>query len=187
MHSLSTRSNALVMTSLSFLAVLQAICIIYGWLNYTVAKPEANLFFEKVVSFLFSYILPMVSNIVHRNKFPNGFGENALLTFKLDADLRPLFNLNVKYVYLYLTADYMTSTRRKNEATLWDLYVHPDQVLFDSVSFYNKLGFREYQDTLRNVTVLFNLHADIIPFVGFVYHRILSTTLPVRMPEEYYS
>lgn len=44
----------------------------------------------------------------------------GFLTFDLKADLRPLFNWNVKELFLYLTAEYETSNNKLNQIVIWD-------------------------------------------------------------------
>lgn len=48
-------------------------------------------------------------------KFDLGF-----LTFDLQADLTPLFNWNVKELFVYLTAEYETEANAINQVVLWD-------------------------------------------------------------------
>ena len=44
----------------------------------------------------------------------------GFLTFDLQADLTPLFNWNVKQLFLYLTAEYETPANVVNQVVLWD-------------------------------------------------------------------
>ena len=44
----------------------------------------------------------------------------GFLTFDLQADLAPLFNWNVKQLFLYLTAEYETQANAVNQVVLWD-------------------------------------------------------------------
>ena len=44
----------------------------------------------------------------------------GFLTFDLKADLTPLFNWNVKQLFLYLTAEYETQANVVNQVVLWD-------------------------------------------------------------------
>ena len=44
----------------------------------------------------------------------------GFLTFDLQADLTPLFNWNVKQLFLYLTAEYETRNNVVNQVVLWD-------------------------------------------------------------------
>lgn len=54
--------------------------------------------------------------------------ENARFKFDLDADLTPLFNWNTKQVFVYLTAEYNTTSRKtgtenSNSVVIWDKIV----------------------------------------------------------------
>ena len=42
------------------------------------------------------------------------------LTFDLKVDLEPLFNWNVKQLFLYLSAEYSTPRNAVNQVVLWD-------------------------------------------------------------------
>ena len=44
----------------------------------------------------------------------------GFLTFDLQADLTPLFNWNVKQLFLYLSAEYTTPKNEVNQVVLWD-------------------------------------------------------------------
>jgi len=170
MHSISVRCNLVLTTCLTYLIFLHALCILYGWVNHLKSRPQA------VVSF---------GNLVSWKKLPNQFGENAVVTFQLDADLQSLWNLNVKYVYLYLVAEYSSPRFQWNQVTVWDRYVERGSSVFSAFPFYNTLGLHNYVDTLRNASLVFRLEADIIPFVGFVFHTTLGQTDKVRFPLEY--
>ena len=43
-----------------------------------------------------------------------------MLTFDLKANLTPLFNWNVKELFLYVMAEYKTASNVRNEVFLWD-------------------------------------------------------------------
>ena len=61
-------------------------------------------------------------------EFGNGKKKNDLgfLNFDLEADLTPLFNWNVKQLFLYLTAEYKTRNNALNQVVLWDKIVLKD-------------------------------------------------------------
>ncbi|XP_061679018.1 signal peptidase complex subunit 3-like [Syngnathoides biaculeatus] len=44
----------------------------------------------------------------------------ASVTFDLSADLQPMFDWNVKQLFLYLTAEYATKRNALNQVVLWD-------------------------------------------------------------------
>ncbi|EME30706.1 hypothetical protein Gasu2_49510 [Galdieria sulphuraria] len=170
MHSTSVRFNVLVTTSLTYLIVLHAFCILYSWLKRLEANPQATVSFGSLVSL---------------KKLPNQLGESAVVTFQLDADLQSMWNLNVKYIYLYLVAEYSSPRFRRNQATVWDRYVERGSSSFSAFPFYNSLGLHNFVDTLRNASMIFRLEADIIPFVGFVFHTTLAETMEIQFPLEY--
>ncbi|GJQ11760.1 hypothetical protein GpartN1_g3551.t1 [Galdieria partita] len=170
MHSITVRCNVLVTTCLTYLIVLNAFCILYGWMKQLGAHPQA------VVS---------VQNLVSLKRLPNPFGESAVITFQLDADLQSMWNLNVKYIYLYLVAEYSSPRFLRNQATVWDRYVQRGSSTFLAFPFYNSLGLHNFVDTFRNTSMVFRLEADIIPFIGFVFHTTLAETSEIRFPLEY--
>mmetsp|Transcript_2360 Transcript_2360/g.5590 ORF Transcript_2360/g.5590 Transcript_2360/m.5590 type:complete len:186 (+) Transcript_2360:3-560(+) len=55
---------------------------------------------------------------------PRGFQHSrnagAIVKFDLDADLEPMWNWNVKLLFLYVTAEFSTATNSKNQIVLWD-------------------------------------------------------------------
>ena len=59
----------------------------------------------------------MYSNACVKISLQNDLG---FLTFDLQADLTPLFNWNVKQLFLYLTAEYETQANVVNQVVLWD-------------------------------------------------------------------
>ena len=58
-----------------------------------------------------------------RDYYDNSGNDQAFINFDLKADLSPLFNWNVKALYLYLTAEYITENNILNEMVLWDKIV----------------------------------------------------------------
>lgn len=44
----------------------------------------------------------------------------GFMIFDLKADLQPLFNWNVKQLFLYLTAEYETTNNKLNQVVIWD-------------------------------------------------------------------
>lgn len=44
----------------------------------------------------------------------------GFVTFDLQADLTPLFNWNVKELFIFVTAEYKTETNALNQVVLWD-------------------------------------------------------------------
>jgi signal peptidase complex subunit 3 len=53
----------------------------------------------------------------------------GILSFDLQADLTPLFDWNVKQLFVYLTAQYTTPKHEVNEVVLWDTIIKRADVL----------------------------------------------------------
>ena len=62
-------------------------------------------------------------------RYPVG-GERANFTFMMDVDFDPVFNWNVRQVFIYVTAEYDTEDNTQkshhNAVTIWDRVVRPD-------------------------------------------------------------
>lgn len=69
--------------------------------------------FLKSIIIIFSKNVPNYS--AAREQLDLGF-----VTFDLFADLRGIFNWNVKQLFLYLTAEYETKENELNQVVLWD-------------------------------------------------------------------
>ncbi len=66
----------------------------------------------------------------------------GFLTFDLHADLTPLFNWNVKQLFLYLTAEYETPNNQVNQVVLWDKIIQRgENALLDYRSLNTKYYF----------------------------------------------
>lgn len=64
------------------------------------------------------------------------------ITFDLNADLNPLFNWNVKQLFLYLTAEYKTKDNDLNQVVLWDKIVQRgDNAILDVKNMHTKYYF----------------------------------------------
>ena len=65
----------------------------------------------------------------------------GFLTFDLQADLTPLFNWNVKQLFLYLTAEYETQANVVNQVVLWDKIIQRgENAVLDYRWVYNNNG-----------------------------------------------
>lgn len=111
--------------------------------------------------------------------------DRAILTFDLDADLRSVFNWNVKQLFVYVTAQYRTPANGFNEAVIWDRVVNrtADARLRISGAF-NKYPIIDQHTELRNAAITLSLNWDVMPITGLLFRgqRAVST---VRMPPAY--
>ena len=106
MHTALTRANALAAYTMSVLASLTFLCFLSTFFNEYQVHADINT--VKVV----------VKNVPD---YAAGKEKNDLgfLTFDLQADLNPLFNWNVKQLFLYLTAEYETPNNKLNQVKIF--------------------------------------------------------------------
>ncbi len=103
-----------------------------------------------------AFINPKIEMLHSVNKFvrlENGAtgrqpGDRAVVTFDLDADLRDVFDWNVKQLFVYVTASYAISKRPVNEVTIWDTIV-------------NGTDFAHIKQTVRSEYDVFDPHSQL--------------------------
>ena len=70
------------------------------------------------------------------------YNDLGFLAFDLDVNLEPLFNWNVKQLFLYLTAEYETESNKLNQVVLWDkIVLRGDDPHFSVKAIRNKYHF----------------------------------------------
>lgn len=163
MHTVLTRANALAAYTMSVLAGLTFICFLSTFfLEY---RAEANIHTVKAV------VKHVPDYSASREKNDLGF-----LTFDLQADLTPIFNWNVKQLFVYLTAEYETPHNKINQVVLWDKIIQRgDNAVLDYRSMNTKYYFWDDGNGLRdhqNVTM--TLAWNVIPNAGNL-PRVAST------------
>ncbi|KAG5308116.1 SPCS3 peptidase, partial [Acromyrmex insinuator] len=174
MHTFLTRGNAILAYTLSVSACLTFCCFLSTvFIDY---RANATLNTVKVV----------VKNVpdysASREKNDLGY-----LTFDLQTDilfthksnyiyltkllhLTPLFNWNVKQLFLYLTAEYQTENNEFNQVVLWDkIVLRGDNAVLDFKNMNTKYYFWDDGKGLRgNKNVTLTLSWNIIPNAGLL-------------------
>ncbi len=118
-------------------------------------------------------------------RLDGGVIDRAILTFDLDADLRGVFNWNVKQLFVYVTARYGTPDRPFNEVVVWDRVVNRTaDARLRLTDAFNEYPLTDAGTGLRGVPVSLALNWDVMPITG-----VLGTTAvyshTVRMPAQY--
>ncbi|CAD0198690.1 unnamed protein product [Chrysodeixis includens] len=94
----------------------------------------------------------------------------GFLTFDLKTDLSHLFNWNVKQLFLYLTAEYISPNNELNQVVLWDkIILRGENALLDFKNMNTKYYFWDDGNGLKghnNVTL--TLSWNIIPNAGLL-------------------
>ncbi|KAI6243453.1 Signal peptidase complex subunit 3 [Aphelenchoides fujianensis] len=144
-------------------------------------------------TFFLNYSVPVevaVSNVrikqVNDYAAPRGRSDLATMYFTLHADLAPVFNWNVKELYVFLVAKYTTPQRSINEITLWDKYykrfenvvVHEEKI----PPFYY---FADDGTNLLGQNVTFVLRWTVVPNAGYMRNVDGGGEIVVPMPKAY--
>merc|ERR1711978_784413 len=111
----------------------------------------------------------------------------GFLTFDLQADLNPLFNWNVKQLFLYLTAEYETKNNVVNQVVLWDKIIQRgENAILDYRSMNTKYYFWDDGNGLKgheNVTL--TLSWNVIPNAGNLPRISATGSHSFPFPTEY--
>merc|ERR1712073_11785 len=112
----------------------------------------------------------------------------GFITFDLQADLTPLFNWNVKVLFLYLSAEYSTPTTSYNTAVLWDkIIMRGEKTKLDLKSIKTKYYFRDESEALSGETVNLTLSWNVMPNMGHLTWVKAEERHTFTFPTEYYS
>merc|ERR1712142_285017 len=124
-----------------------------------------------------------------RDYYDNKENDQGFINFDLKADLPPLFNWNVKALYLYLTAEYITASNSLNEMVLWDkIVMNGEKMELDMKSAKTKYYFRNFGKGLlghENITLILNW--NVMPNMGDLKWLKSAKTYSFKLPTEYYS
>lgn len=174
MYMIFTRVNAIFAYTLSVSACLTFCCFLStAFIDY---RANATLNTVKVV----------VKNVpdysASREKNDLGY-----LTFDLQTDLTPLFNWNVKQLFLYLTAEYQTDNNDFNQVVLWDkIVLRGDNAVLDFKNMNSKYYFWDDGNGLRgNKNVTLTLSWNIIPNAGLLPSVSALGSHTFAFPSEY--
>jgi len=177
MHSVLTRLNALAAYTMSVLAGLTFLCFLSTFLfvDYqTAAKADIN-----TVNVVVKHVPDFSAS---REKNDLGY-----LTFDLKVDLEPLFNWNVKQLFLYLSAEYSTPKNKVNQVVLWDKIIQRgENAVLDYRSMNTKYYFWDDGNGLKNhQNVTLTLSWNVIPNAGTLPRLSSSGAHSFKFPAEY--
>lgn len=113
----------------------------------------------------------------------------GLFNFDLNVNLEPLFNWNVKQLFLYLTAEYSTEQNKLNQVVVWDKIVEKgDNYKLDLKGAKTKYYLWDDGQGLRgNNNVTLYLTWNIIPNVGSLPNVPATGVHKIAFPSNYAS
>lgn len=176
MHSVLSRLNVVFAYCLSVLAAVTFTCFLTTYTVLPRNEPDILYSVSKQV-------------VKHVRDFTAIRAKNDLgfLKFDIETDLEPLFNWNVKQLFLFLTAEYETGENKLNQVVLWDKIIkRGENARLDLREMNCKYYFFDDGSGLRghnNITLTFSWNT--IPNAGII-HRIKSPdTHRFSFPLEY--
>eukprot|EP00428_Durinskia_dybowskii_P078024 CAMPEP_0170360266 /NCGR_PEP_ID=MMETSP0117_2-20130122/3191_1 /TAXON_ID=400756 /ORGANISM="Durinskia baltica, Strain CSIRO CS-38" /LENGTH=128 /DNA_ID=CAMNT_0010614573 /DNA_START=190 /DNA_END=576 /DNA_ORIENTATION=+ len=114
----------------------------------------------------------------------HGGQDRALMSFDINADLRPAFHWNLKQLFVYVVAEYESSTNPLNQVIIWDKIIESkDTAWIKEKNEFVKYALIDQGQELRNKTVSLRLMWDHMPLTGRLYNgdeRKSSFTLPSK-------
>lgn len=153
MHNVYTRANA------AFFAALCALGIMCGLTAF---------------STYFHHPTPLLNSLKLKNlerfyRAADGT-DKAVLTFDIDADLSSVFNWNTKQLFVYVVAEYETSSNVVNQVVIWDKIVKKKkQAKLRERNQRTDYFLADQYDELRNTDIKLKLMWDIMPVSGRLF------------------
>ena len=113
--------------------------------------------------------------------------DQAILSLQIDADLRSVFNWNVKQLFVYVTAEYETEANVLNQVVVWDTIVNDvSQAWIRSDAVVNKYSLTDQGYGLRDNNVTLVLNWNTVPSTGLLtLHHGWSSTHTFTVPDAY--
>ncbi|XP_060780877.1 signal peptidase complex subunit 3 [Neoarius graeffei] len=176
MNTVLSRANSLFAFSLSVMAALTFGCFITT--AFRDRSVPVNIHVSKV-------LLKNVDDFTTAGER----SDLGFVTFDLSADLQPIFDWNVKELFLYLSAEYSTKSNALNQVVLWDKIVQRgENTKLHLKDMKSKYFFFDDGNGLRaNKNVTLSLSWNVIPNAGILPLVMGSGHFSVPFPESYES
>ena len=118
--------------------------------------------------------------------FKNHIGiDKAVLSFDLNADLRPAFHWNLKQLFVYVVAEYETSANPLNQVIIWDKIVKSQkEASLKLQGEHVKYALIDQGAELRGKKVTLKLMWDHMPLTGRLYVE-QDGNKTFTLPDEY--
>lgn len=114
-------------------------------------------------------------------------GDEAVVELRLDADLRDIWNWNVKQLFVYIRADFVSANEKSNHIVIWDRVVTEveDALLQENIRAEYLMTDESAQ--LRDANVTLSVHWDIMPWIGALRRGggPVHNSVSVRFPQSY--
>lgn len=174
MNTVLSRANSLFAFSLSVMAALTFGCFI------TTAFKDRSVPVDIHVSKV------MIKNVDDFTG-PRERSDLGFVTFDISANLQPIFDWNVKELFLYLTAEYSTKGNALNQVVLWDkIVLRGDNAKLNLRDVKSKYFFFDDGTGLRaNKNITLTLSWNVVPNAGILPLVMGSGHKSLAFPETY--
>ncbi|XP_018934614.1 signal peptidase complex subunit 3-like [Cyprinus carpio] len=174
MNTVLSRANSLFAFSLSVMAALTFGCFI------TTAFKDRSVPVDIHVSKV------MIKNVDDFTG-PRERSDLGFVTFDISANLQPIFDWNVKELFLYLTAEYSTKSNALNQVVLWDrIVLRGDNTKLNLKDVKSKYFFFDDGSGLRaNKNITLTLSWNVVPNAGILPSVMGSGHKSLAFPETY--
>uniref|UniRef100_H2M5W8 Signal peptidase complex subunit 3 n=1 Tax=Oryzias latipes TaxID=8090 RepID=H2M5W8_ORYLA len=118
---------------------------------------------------------------------PRERSDLGFVTFDLSADLQPIFDWNVKQLFIYLSAEYATKANSLNQVVLWDkILIRGDNAKLNLKDTKSKYFFFDDGNGLRsNKNITLTLSWNVVPNAGILPLVVGSGHVSLPFPESY--
>ncbi|XP_063050553.1 signal peptidase complex subunit 3-like [Engraulis encrasicolus] len=174
MNTLLSRANSLFAFSLSVMAALTFGCFV------------STTFKDRSIPVDIRVSKVMLKNVDDFTG-PRERSDLSFLVFDVSADLRPIFDWNVKQLFLYLSAEYATKNNALNQVVLWDKIVlrggETKLKLRESKPEY--LFFDDGNGLRSNKNITLTLSWNVVPNAGILPLVMGSGHVSIPFPDSY--
>jgi signal peptidase complex subunit 3 len=176
MHSIWTRANSIFAFTLSVLSAVTFLAFL------------STAFLPNTTPVTISASNPRIRSMADYAS-DNAKSDMAMLSLNIHADVSPVFNWNVKQLFMYLVAEYSTMKNVVNQVVLWDKIVpRTDRQVVIEQSVNPKYYFIDDGSNLlshQNVTLV--LRWNVVPNAGYLAKAQGEGSYVVKFPSNYVS
>ncbi|XP_076004334.1 signal peptidase complex subunit 3 [Genypterus blacodes] len=174
MNTVLSRANSLFAFSLSVMAALTFGCFV------TTAFKDRRVPVDIHVS---KVMLKNVDDFTG----PRERSDLGFITFDLSADLQPIFDWNVKQLFLYFSAEYASKSNALNQVVLWDkIVLRGENTKLNLRDMKSKYFFFDDGNGLRsNKNITLTLSWNVVPNAGILPLVAGSGHVSLPFPESY--
>jgi len=112
--------------------------------------------------------------------------DQSILSFNLNHDLTKEFHWNMNQLFVYLVAEYNSTSNVRNQVTVWDRIVsNADEAALAAKQLMIEYPMRDQYRELRGRDIKLIVRYRTMPIVGAMYDKVLTST-DFKSPDDYF-